>query len=87
MKGRRTLGRFVRRGRRLILGLDPFRMEQRIRVLEVQLAELRRHLASLDTPERRATDLLAREDAQAIEHLLHENVRTRRDLGALRGED
>lgn len=87
MKGRRTLGRVVKRARRMVLGLDPFRTEQRIRALERQVAELQRRVGTLDTPERRASERLSRENAQAVEHLLHEGVRLRRDIDAVRGED
>lgn len=84
---RRIAGRVARRARRALLGLDPFRMEQRVHVLERRIAELERRLGRIDTPERRASERLSRENALAIEHLLHEEVRVRRDLDAERGVD
>lgn len=88
MKTRASVSRRVaRRVRRVVLGLDPFRTEVRLRVLEVQIQALTKRVESLDTAERRASEQLARECAQAIEHLLHENVRLRRDLDSvLHGE-
>ncbi len=87
MRGRRILGRAVKRVRRAVLGRDLFSMEQRVRSLEGQVAGLEKRLATLDTPERRASELLSRENAGAIEHLLHEGVRLRRDVDAMRGGD
>lgn len=77
-------GRVARRTRRLLAGLDPLRTMRRIAALERRVAELERRLARLDTPERATSTRLPRENALAIEHLLYEGVRLRRDVDAWR---
>lgn len=79
---RRFASRVARRGRRVLVGLDPFRMEQRIRSLEVRLGEMEQRLERADPREWHDTERLSRENARAIEHLLHETVRLRRDVDA-----